>query len=110
MSDRRSHRLFLSASPLAAGFLLTEWLSAHGDQSFTGLLSFLGTILVSLFGGVFPVLLLAAGRRKGEFVPGFACRSLGSPPVLAVLYLTFLASLLVHGLVIWQSPAARAAA
>jgi amino acid permease len=103
-------RLFLSASPLAAGFLLTEWLSSRGDQSFTGLLSFLGLILVSLFGGIFPVLLLAASRRKGGFVPGFAWRPLGSFPVLAILYLTFLSSLVVHGLVIWQNLPARVAA
>jgi hypothetical protein len=103
-------RLFLSVSPLVASFLLAEWLFFRGSQSFTGLLDFVGIVFVSVIGGIFPVLLLAASRRKGEFVPGFAWPLLGSPPVLTVIYLTFLSSLLVHGLFIWQSLPARATA
>jgi hypothetical protein len=59
---------------------------------------------------VFPVLLLAASRRKGEYMPGIAVRLLGHPAVLAGLYLLFVAGILLHGLVIWQDPFQRAAA
>jgi amino acid permease len=101
-------RLFLSVSPLVAGFLLAEWSFFRGSQSFTGLQNFLGLVVVSVIGGIFPVLLLAASRRKGELVPGYSWPLLGSPLVLVVIYLTFLSSLLVHGLFIWQSLPARA--
>jgi Tryptophan/tyrosine permease family len=103
-------RLLLSTSPLMVAFLSTEWLFFRGAQSFTGLINFLGVILISMLGGVFPVLLLAASRCKGECVPGSAWRALGSRPVLAAIYLTYLGALLLHGLVIWKSPLARAAA
>jgi amino acid permease len=103
-------RRLLCMSPLVAGFLLTQWLLFRGGQNFTGLINFLGLILISVIAGIFPVLLLAASRRKGEFVPGYAWRPLGSAPVLAVIYLLFLSSLLGHGLFLWQSLPARAAA
>jgi hypothetical protein len=103
-------RAFLCASPLAVGFLLTEWLFYRHSQSFTGLLAFLGLILIGVLGGIFPVLLLAASRRKGEVAATSTWRWLGSPWVLTALYLTFLSSLLVHGLFLWQSLPARAVA
>src|SRR5262249_17863322 len=103
-------RLFLCASPLALGFLLTEWLFSRNSQNFTGFSNFVGLILIGVLGGIFPVLLLGASRRKGEVVSRFAWRWLGSPWVLGALYLTFLSSLLVHGLFLWQSLPARAAA
>jgi hypothetical protein len=103
-------RLLAAASPVALAFLITAWLFYSGNQSFTGLLNFTGLILVSILGGIFPVLLLATSRRKGEHVPGFAWPALGSLPVQAVIYLIYLSILLLHGLVIWQSLPARAAA
>ena len=47
-----------------------------GSVSFAGLLSILGVIVVPLLGGIFPVLLLVASRRKGERVPEAAYRFL----------------------------------
>lgn len=108
LSDRG--RFLLSAAPVAAVFLLTEWLLLTGAESFTEPLSFLGVIVISLLGGTFPVLLLRASRRKGEIVPGLVYRWLGHPLILTGIYLLFLANLLVHGLVIWQNPVERAAA
>jgi amino acid permease len=103
-------RFFLAVSPVAMIFLLTEWLLLTGRESFPGPLSFLGTIVVSLLGGIFPVLLLVSSRRKGEFVPGKVYRLMGHPLLIMGVYFLFLASIFLHGLVIWQSPAQRAGA
>src|SRR5262249_13109743 len=43
-------RLFLCASPLAVGFLLTEWLFSRNSQNFTGLSNFVGLILICVLG------------------------------------------------------------
>jgi amino acid permease len=102
--------LLLAASPLLGSFLVTEWLLIHRSQSFAGLLSFMGVILVSLLGGIFPIWLLAAGRRKGAILPGVAPRMLGNPLVMIAVCTLFLLALLVHGLFIWQSVSERAAA
>ncbi|UCC64125.1 MAG: hypothetical protein JSV36_03440, partial [Anaerolineae bacterium] len=103
-------RYLLSVAPVAAVFVLTEWLLLNGAESFAEPLSFLGVIVISLLGGTFPVLLLIASRRKGEVVPGVVYRFLGHPLVTTGIYLLFLASLLLHGLVIWENPVQRAAA
>ena len=47
--------------------------------SFTGPLSLVGALVVPLLGGVFPMLILAPARRRGERVPGTPLRWLGSP-------------------------------
>ncbi|UCC64137.1 MAG: hypothetical protein JSV36_03505 [Anaerolineae bacterium] len=103
-------RFLLSVAPVAAVFVLTEWLLLTGSESFAEPLGFLGVIVISLLGGIFPVLLLIASRRKGEVVPGVVYRSLGHPLLTTGIYLLFLASLFLHGLVIWESPVRRAAA
>jgi amino acid permease len=103
-------RFLLSASPVALVCLIAVWLSLTGGGSFAGLLGFLGVATSTLAAGIFPVLLLMAGRRKGERLPGVVYRFLGHPLLAAGIYVLFLASLLVHGLVIWTSPAERAGA
>jgi predicted transcriptional regulator len=103
-------RYLLSVAPVAAVFVLTEWLLLTGKESFAEPLGFLGVIVISLLGGTFPVLLLIASRRKGEVVPGVVYRFLGHPLVTTAIYLLFLVSLFLHGLVIWENPVQRAAA
>ena len=103
-------RFFLSVGPVAMVFLLAEWLLLTGTGSFAGLIGFLGVIVVSLLGGVFPVLLLVASRRKGEVVPGVVYRFLGHPVLTTGIYLLYLTSLFLHGLVIWENPGQRAVA
>ena len=101
---------FLRAGPVVAAFLMAEWLLLTGSGSFAGLLSFIGAILVPLLGGIFPVLLLVASRRKGERVPGAIYHFLGYPLVLAGVYVLFISSILIHGLVIWEDPVQRGGA
>jgi hypothetical protein len=103
-------RFVLSVSPIILGFLVTEWLLATGGASFTRITGFTGVVTVSLASGVFPVLLLVASRRKGEYVPGVVFRFLGRPWVTIPLYVFFLGNLFLHGLIIWQHPVERAAA
>ena len=103
-------RFFLSVSPVVVVLLLVEWLLFTDAESFAGPLSFLGVLVVSLLGGIFPVLLLASSRRKGEFVPDVVYRLLDHPLLITSIYLVFLASIFLHGLVIWQGPVERAGA
>jgi len=77
------------ASPLAAAFLVAEWLVLTGSVSFARLLSILGVIVIPLLGGIFPVLLLVAGRRKGERVPGAVYGFLDNPLLLVGIYVLF---------------------
>jgi amino acid permease len=102
-------RFLLSISPVVAGFLVAEWLSITGRGSFAGLLGFVGVIALPLLGGIFPVLLLAATRRKGDFVPGLVLRPLGNPIVLVGTYLLFLGSIFVYGLFIFAGVVERVA-
>jgi amino acid permease len=106
----RHGRFVAGAAPVFASFAVTEWLLITGSGSFAGLIGFIGVIVVSLVGGIFPVLLLVASRRKGEYTPRAVHRLLGHPVLLGGIYLLFLGSLLVHGLVIWQEPWLRAGA
>jgi predicted transcriptional regulator len=106
----RRGRFVLAAAPIFVSFAATEWMLLTGSGSFAGLIGFIGVIVVSLVAGIFPVLLLVASRRKGDHVPMMVHRRLGHPVLLAGLYLLFLGSLLLHGLVIWKQPWLRAGA
>jgi hypothetical protein len=109
MSSERG-RFIVSVSPVVMVFLLVEWLLLTDAESFAEPISFLGVIVVSLLGGVFPVLLLVSSRRKGEFVPGVVYRVLGHPLLITSIYFFFLASIFLHGLVIWEGPVERVGA
>ena len=86
---------------------MSEWLLFRGSGSFTGLLGLIGVIIVPLLAGIFPVLLLLASRRQGERVPTAFYRALGNPVLLVFVYVVFLASIFLHGLVIWTNPLER---
>jgi amino acid permease len=95
-------RFLLSISPVVAAFLLTEWVAFARVGSFTTFLSIESVLVLPLLGGIFPVLLLAATRRKGDYVPALVFRLLGNPLVLVGLYLVFLAIIFLHGLLLWD--------
>lgn len=103
-------RFLLGASPIVATFAITEWLLLVDKASYTRPLSVAGVIIVSLLAGMFPVLLLAASRRRGDFVPGLVLRFLGHPVVVVGIYVLYMVGLLAHGLVIWDDPVERASA
>ncbi len=101
-------RFFAALFPVVAVFGVAEWLSFTNSGSFAGILGLLGVLVDSLMAGIFPALLLAASRRKGDIVPGVSYHFLGHPLLLITIYLLFLANLFFHGLVIWQNPIQRA--
>ncbi|HSK17136.1 MAG TPA: aromatic amino acid transport family protein [Gaiellaceae bacterium] len=103
-------RFWLAMTPVAVTFLVVEWLLATDRASFAAPLSFLGTLTIPLVGGIFPVLMLIASRRKGEYVPASVVHLLGHPVLVALVVAVYLGGLLAHGLVIWEAPVERAAA
>jgi amino acid permease len=106
----RRGRFVLRVAPILVSFAVTEWMLLTGSGSFAGLIGFIGVIVGSLLAGIFPVLLLIASRRKGDYVPRVVYRPLGHPVLLGGLYLLFLGSLLLHGLLIWKAPWLRVGA
>jgi hypothetical protein len=106
----RSGRFLVSVIPLTAAFAVSEWLVVSGTGSFAGLLSFLGVIVVSLVAGLYPVLLLVASRRNGEYAPDPVRAFFGWPVLLALVYLVFLAMLVAHAAVIWTDTAEQVGA
>lgn len=106
----RRARFLIAVSPVAAAFLGTEWMLLSGTGSFAGLLAFAGVVVVTLLAGTFPVLLVVASRRKGSTVPSSTAGFLARPVVLACVYVIFLLSVLLHGLVIWEGVLLRTGA
>ena len=103
----RRLRFVAAISPVIGVFLISEWLAFSNSGSFARLLSLVGVIALPLLGGIFPVLLLSATRRKGDFVPGLVLRFLGSPVLIGALYVLFLGSIFVYGIFIWDGPVER---
>lgn len=110
LAGRPGSRFWLGVTPIIAACVCAEALLLTGRGSFTGLLSFVGVVVVSLLAGVFPALLLLAARRTGELTPTVVYGFLGHPLLLGGVYLLALGSVLLHGLVIWESPPLRAGA
>jgi hypothetical protein len=103
-------RFVLAASPVILIFVLAEWLLLTGAASFAGVLGLGGVVVNSLTAGIFPALLLAASRRKGEYVPAVVYRFLGHPSFTIGICGLSLVNLIVHGLVIYRDPWSRLSA
>jgi hypothetical protein len=100
-------RFLLSLAPVCLVFVLSEWLLLAGAESFAAPLSFGGVITATLVGGIFPVLMLIAARRRAELVPELVLRFLGHPLLVAGLYCLFIANLFLHGLIVWSGTIER---
>jgi amino acid permease len=110
---RRSGRLAdfaIGAAPLGAIFIAVEWLLNAGGISFTEPLNVVGTITLPLLGGVLPMLLLVASRRRGERLPGRMIGPLGRPVTALLIGSLYLFSVFAFGLWIWHEPLQRLAA
>ena len=103
-------RFLTSAAPVLLVFLIAQWLLFTRSASFAGVLGFGGVIANSLTAGIFPVLLLFASRRKGDYVPVVAYRLLGHPAFTIGVCLLAFGNLLVHGLFIYRDPWSRGTA
>jgi amino acid permease len=100
-------QFWLGVAPLGLIFLWVEWLLWTGQESFVEPLAFAGVITAPLIVGIFPILMLAASRRKGDYVPGQVWGFAGHPTVVVGVYLLFLTGILAHGLFIWSDLGAR---
>ncbi|WP_052664229.1 aromatic amino acid transport family protein [Nitriliruptor alkaliphilus] len=100
----------LGLLPLVAVFAVVEMLLLTGNESFTGALGLVGVVTAPLLIGVFPLLLLAATRRRGDQVPRGVVTWIGHRSVLWLGSTFYVAAVVAHGAVIWERPWERAAA
>ncbi len=110
LSRTRRGRLMVGLAPAAAVCLGLEAIVLAGKDDFVGTVALAGVLVVPLVTGVFPMLLILAARRKGEYVPGRVLGILGHPAVVVTLLGFFVTAVAAHGLVIWDDPVPRAAA
>ena len=103
-------RLLAGVAPVAVTFLVLEYLLFTDQDWFARPVAVMGVLTVPLLGGIFPMLLVLAARRRGEYVPGTVIGILGHPVTVAVVCAIFLSGIVLHGLVIWTDPLERAAA
>jgi amino acid permease len=106
----RRARFATGLAPIAVLFLLVEWLLLTDRASFTAAIAFVNAITGPVLSGIFPVLLLAASRRKGDYVPGTIWGFLNGRVLAAALYGFFIAVLFLHGFVLWDEPVQRVVA
>lgn len=104
---KRTNRFLFSLAPIVLLFIFVEWMLYTQRASFSEILGITGALLVPILGGIFPMLLLAASRRKGEYIPKPSFSFLGNPLVLAIVYLIYLGSVFVYGFFIWENPIPR---
>ena len=102
-----SIRFAMAAALPVAVFVLAEILLYLGSVSFTEPLSVLGVLVLPLLGGAFPMLILAAARRRGERVPGWGVGWLGSRIVVVAILALYLGAVVAHALFIWSDPLLR---
>jgi hypothetical protein len=107
---KRTSRFLLSFAPLILIMLLVQWLLYTGSASFSEVLGIIGLLLLPILGGIFPMLMLASSRRKGDYIPKRTFRFLGNPLVITIVCLIYLSSLFVYGFFIWEDPVPRALA
>jgi hypothetical protein len=103
-------RLIAGITPLALTFGVLEYLLLTDQDWFARPVAVVGVLTVPLLGGIFPMLLVLAARRRGEYVPGTTIGLIGHPITVAVVSVVFLTGIVLHGLVIWTNPMERAAA
>lgn len=110
LSQTRRGRLLVGFAPTVAVLVGLELVILAGQDDFAGPIAIGGALAVPLITGIFPMLLITAARRKGEYVPGLVIGLFGHPLVVVALLAFFIAATLAHGLVIWDGPVERAAA
>jgi amino acid permease len=95
-------RWLIAMAPTILSFVAIEAIVVLGDGSFVESLGVVGTLTVPLLAGVFPMLLFAAARRRGELVPTPALRVIDHPLVVGVMTTLFTTAILVYGTSIWD--------
>lgn len=95
----------LAPTILTAGLL--EFLLLTDQDWFARPIALVGVLTIPLLGGIVPMLLLLAARRRGEYVPGSVIGFFGHPITAGVIGAFFLAGIALHAFVIWEDPIER---
>ncbi len=95
-------RFLISILPMFGVLAFAEWLAYNSASSFASLLGILGAFALPLLSGIFPILLLAATRHKGDFVTHSTPRVLGNSIILGLVYALFVGIIFVYGIFIFQ--------
>ncbi len=106
----RAGRYLAGMAPTALAFLILEFLLFTDQDWFAGPVALVGVLTIPLLGGVFPMLLVLAARRRGEYVPGSVIGVIGHPMTAAVVSAIFLGAIVLHATVIWTDPFLQALA
>jgi hypothetical protein len=106
----RPGRYLAGLAPTLAAFAILEFLLLTDQDWLARPVAIVGVLTIPLLGGIVPMLLVVAARRRGEYVPGRVIRILGNPTLAGGISVFFLIGILLHGLVIWEDPIERAAA
>jgi amino acid permease len=107
LTAKKTTQFLVSMAPILLLFIVVEWMFLTGRESFSWFFGVLGVILLPLLGGIFPMLMLVASRRKGDYTPRLSFGFLGNPLILTIIYLIYLGSVFVYGFFIWGDPAER---
>jgi hypothetical protein len=105
----RPRRLVAGFAPAALVVVLLEIVVLLGVDDFVGAIAFAGTLTVPIITGVLPMLLVAAARRTGEYVPAPVTAILGHSIVVAVMVALFVLGIGAHVL-LWAGAVERLAA
>jgi hypothetical protein len=98
----------LAPTLLTSGLLI--YLLVTDQDWFARPVALVGVLTIPLLGGIVPMLLLLAARRRGEYVPGRVIGFFGHPLTVGVISTVFLGGIALHALVIWEDPVERTAA
>ena len=109
LGTTRRGRLAAGFAPSLVVLLILEVVVYLGVDDFVGSIAFAGTLTVPFLVGVFPLLLVAAARRRGEYVPWRVVGAFGHPVVIAGLLAMFVVAVVVHA-IIWDGIVERVAA
>jgi hypothetical protein len=109
IASTRRGRAILGFAPAVLVCLALEVVVYLGVDDFAGAISLGGTLTVPIITGIFPMLLVWAARRKGEYVPAGLIRLLGHRITIVTILAIYLVAVLAH-VFIWQHPIERIAA
>jgi hypothetical protein len=105
----RRGRAVLGFAPAILVCVVLEVVVYVGVDDFAGAVSLGGTLTVPIITGIFPLLLVWAARRKGEYVPSGVIRLFGHRITVVTILALYVLAVLAH-VFLWEHPAERIAA
>jgi amino acid permease len=93
-------RWLLAAVPVIVVFGAVPAMLAAGVGTFSGPLAALGTVATPILAGIFPMLMVLAARRRGEYPIAGAARIVGHPVTVTLVSAIFVAGILVQSWIV----------